>query len=469
MKDIDIYSIPLTIPTDKLKKDKYASATRNACKVCSPLGASVVYKGIRGCIPLIHGSQGCATYIRRYMISHFREPVDIASSSFTESSTVFGGASNFNQAVINITRQYHPEVIGICTTCLSETIGEDLNALVSGLFKQQSDVNIPSLVWASTPSYEGTHLLGYYKTLAAVVETFAKNEMPGNHVNILSSFQSPEDIRHLKEIVADFGVKGILLPDYSDTLDSTIWNEYRKISPGGTGIDDISLMGSAQATIEMEYAIAAQDDHYVSGGQYLKNQYNVPLFRTGIPVGIIETDKFFNALSKISNKPIPEKYNAERGRLVDSYVDGHKYVFGKRAVVYGDEDFVISTSAFLNEIGIKVVLCVTGAEKKGLQNEMDGLIGEGNVIIHEDTDFEVMRGMASELKPDILIGNSKGYYIAREMKIPVVRAGFPVHDRFGGQRLLSVGYRGTQQFFDRIVNALLEYKQENSPVGFKYM
>ena len=40
--------------------------------------------------------------------------------------------------------------------------------------------------------------------------------------------------------------------------------------------------------------------------------------------------------------------------------------------------------------------------------------------------------------------------------MPLVRVGFPIHDRIGGQRILHVGYRGTQQLFDRIVNALIE-------------
>ena len=36
-------------------------ASRNACKLCAPLGASMVFKGIEGCIPMLHGSQACAT------------------------------------------------------------------------------------------------------------------------------------------------------------------------------------------------------------------------------------------------------------------------------------------------------------------------------------------------------------------------------------------------------------------------
>jgi len=41
--------------------------------------------------------------------------------------------------------------------------------------------------------------------------------------------------------------------------------------------------------------------------------------------------------------------------------------------------------------------------------------------------------------------------------------------RFGGQRLLHLGYRGTQQLLDRITNTLLEHRQETSDVGYAYM
>ncbi len=42
--------------------------------------------------------------------------------------------------------------------------------------------------------------------------------------------------------------------------------------------------------------------------------------------------------------------------------------------------------------------------------------------------------------------------------IPVVRTGFPINDRIGGQRILSVGYAGTLAFLDRVANCLLETK-----------
>ena len=100
--------------------------------MCTPLGAALVFHGIEGTIPLLHGSQGCSTYMRRYLISHFKEPVDIASSNFSEETAVFGGGANLKLAVENVARQYSPEMIGIATTCLSETIGDDVSMILNG-------------------------------------------------------------------------------------------------------------------------------------------------------------------------------------------------------------------------------------------------------------------------------------------------------------------------------------------------
>ena len=77
--------------------------------------------------------------------------------------------------------------------------------------------------------------------------------------------------------------------------------------------------------------------------------------------------------------------------------------------------------------------------------------------------------MPEALRPELIIGNSKGYAMARRLKIPMVRVGFPIHDRVGGSRILHVGYKGAQQLFDTIVNAILTEKQTESRIGYSYM
>ncbi|WP_303924672.1 nitrogenase component 1 [Draconibacterium sediminis] len=458
-------------------KENY-KATQNACILCSPLGASVAYKGFKGCVPLIHGSQGCATYIRRYLISHYKEPIDIASSNFTEDATIFGGDENFKLAVLNIINQYKPEIIGIASTCLSETIGDDVSLFLHHFLEKHPEIDT-DFVMASTPSYQGTHIDGFHEAVSSVVKHYAKKGLSQEHLNLFPGFVSTEDLRLLKEIMADFSLEHIMMPDYSESLDNPVWDTYHRIPEGGTAKEDVVKSGSAKASIEFGTILnkgklsgrVKSKQLSNTGAQFLKNEMDVPLVNIPMPIGITQTDAFFEELKNLSGNEIPEKYSKQRGRLVDAYVDAHKYTFGKRAVVYGEEDFVVAMAAFLDEIGIELALVATGGESGMLENEIKKYCPENKdkVVVREGYDFESIREWSLENKPDILIGHSKGYYIARELNIPIVRVGFPVHDRVGGQRIKHLGYSGTQELFDKVVNALIEHKQSISPVGYKYM
>jgi len=128
--------------------------------------------------------------------------------------------------------------------------------------------------------------------------------------------------------------------------------------------------------------------------------------------------------------------------------------------------------SFLAETGIRPLLVATGGESgryaKDVARLTEGLV-PGEVEAVEGVDFHEIAGRVRELKPDLIIGNSKGQRIAREVGAPLVRFGFPIHDRFGGQRLLHVGYRGALALYDQIVNAILEVRQESSSVGYGYL
>jgi nitrogenase molybdenum-iron protein NifN len=442
-------------------------STTNACKLCKPMGAVLAFRGIQGAMPFLHGSQGCATYMRRYIISHFNEPMDIASSSLGEKHAVFGGGPNLKLGLTNIIRKFQPRLIGIASTCLTETIGDDVPMLLNEFRRENPGSGLPALVSVSTPSYSGTHMEGFHSAVRAVMTTMA-GEAKWGGVNILPGFLSPAEIRHLKEIMADFALDAVILPDISDTLDGPALAEHELIPHGGTKITDIGRMGGAVATIELGRTLT--DAH--SGGLWLERHLGVANHRLGCPIGLRESDSFFALLKELSGRSTPEKYSAERGRLLDSFADGHKYVFGKRAIVYGEEDLVAALSSFLAEIGVQPVLCASGGTSRRLQAAVDEVC-QGycleKPVVREGTDFFEISEAAAALRPDFIIGHSKGYSLARELDIPLIRVGFPIHDRLGGQRLMHVGYRGAQSLFDLIVNALLEKKQNASAVGYSYM
>ncbi len=456
----------------KTEKEPYV-ATTDSCKLCAPLGACLAFKGVEGSVPFLHGSQGCATYMRRYVISHFREPVDIASSSLGEKHAVYGGGPNLKLGLKNVMSKYNCGLIGVATTCLTETIGDDTSRLVKEFQEEFSEVmeghGNPSIVNVSTPSYAGSHVDGFNSAVRAIVDQLASDTQASvNTLNLFPGFVSPADIRYLKEIVHGFGLNPVILPDISETLDAPAATEYEKIPTGGTPIASIKAMGTASYSIEFGRCLTDS----VSASKVLADKFKVPRKNLGTPIGLRETDIFMNTLEEISCRKFPMKYELERGRLIDSYVDGHKYVSGKRAVIYGDPDMVIGLVSFLTEIGIKPVLCATGAKNQHFQSAIKAVTED---ILHEppeimdNVDFFDIEETAEKLAPDVLLGSSKGYKLARKWNIPLVRLGFPIHDRFGAQRICQLGYKGAQDLFDLIVNSLIQATQDQSPIGYTYI
>lgn len=462
----------------KISKPGRAPVTHNACTVCLPLGVSLAFRGVENAVVVLHGSQGCATYIRRYLISHFKEPVDIASSSFTEASAVFGGAQNLKTAIDNVRLSYKPAIIAVGTTCLADTIGEDVSMIVREYLKEHAgEGDLPLFVPLPIPNSRGTHIDGLHQACRAAVEYLslgpedlaqAPVERPladsRPPVGVFPGLVSPADIRYLKELVQDCGLRPVVLPDLSETMEGGLWDQYEPIPKGGTTPAEFAALRNALGTVEFSTTVRKDS----SAAELLHERLGIPLLRAPLPVGISATDRFIGTLLDWSGNEISQKHQQERDRLIDAYADGHKYLSGLRVAVFGEEDLVLGLSGFLNEVGMEVVIAGTGGRTSKLAAEMQRLYGGSPEILLEDTDFEALRQVVAEAQPDILIGNSKGYSLSRALSIPLVRVGFPIHDRFGAARVQVCGYRGTQMLFDRVVNTVIEKRQAES-IGYPYM
>jgi nitrogenase molybdenum-iron protein NifN len=267
--------------------------------------------------------------------------------------------------------------------------------------------------------------------------------------------------------VADFGLAATVLPDYSDTLDAPAWAEYQQISAGGTPLEAIGRMGGARATIEC----GAAWDTNATAGKLLEERCGVPRHDLPMPIGVNLSDRLAEKLVQLSGRALPGQHCGERGRLIDCYVDAHKHVFDKKAVLFGEQDLVIGLASLLAEVGMVPALCASGARTGRFRERVLEVAADlaDRITVLEGVDFAAIEEHAERIRPDLLIGNSKGYKLSRKLGVPLVRVGFPIHDRIDGPRLLHIGYRGAQQLFDRIANALIGVEQDASPVGYTYM
>ncbi|SHH67502.1 nitrogenase cofactor biosynthesis protein NifB [Clostridium grantii] len=437
----------------------YVNLNVNPCKMCMPMGGVMAFKGIEKAMVILHGSQGCSTYIRRHMATHYNEPIDIASSSLTEQGTVYGGADNLKKGIMNVLSSYEPSVIGVQTTCLAETIGEDIERIILELREEKPELNNVKIVPVPTPGYEGTQAEGYYRALKSMVVNLTKKTKKNSKINIIAGNLNPGDIKALKEILEDFSVEYVLLPDVSDTLDAPFTTEFKRLPDGGTKIEDIEIMGGSIATIEMGATI----EKAYSPGEYLKEEYGVPLYKCAIPIGLENTDIFFEILSSITKKPMPAKYKKQRGLLLDAMIDAHKYNSEARAIIYGEPELAYGITKLCLENGIKPISVATGSVNKKLKELIENIYFLNNLderaIILDDTDFETIEQVALKEKANIMIGNSDGRRIEENHGIALVRVGFPIHDRIGAQRKCITGYKGTMDLIEETANVMLSKKE----------
>ncbi|GFZ34577.1 nitrogenase cofactor biosynthesis protein NifB [Clostridium zeae] len=435
----------------------------NPCKMCMPMGAVLAFKGIEKNMVILHGSQGCSTYIRRHMATHYNEPIDIASSALTENGTVYGGSSNLKSGLKNMIKLYNPTTIGVMTTCLAETIGEDIKRIINEFYEEEGLELKDKLkiIPVPTPGYGGTHEEGYYRALRAILENLCKpkKKEKNGKINIICGNLNPGDVRNIKEALNKFKISYTLLPDVSLNLDMPYINEYSRLNPGGTKISDIEDMGNAVATIEMGVTV----DEALSPGVYLRNEFDIPLFRCGLPIGLRNTDIFLKLVSKVMLEDIPKELIEDRGRHLDYMIDNHKHNGEARAAIYGEAELALSLVKLCKENGIEPRIIATGAKNPIfidlVREELKDISKE--YILLDDTDFETIEKYSKELEVNVMLGNSDGRRIAEKLHIEIVRVGFPVHDRVGAQRKITTLYNGTSNLIDEIANVIMAHKEHS--------
>jgi len=436
--------------------DKVKLVNENQCHMCMPLGGVIAFKGIENAMVLVHGSQGCSTYMRLTNVEHYHEPIDVASSSLNEKQTIYGGEKNLKKALDNVIRVYDPKVIGVVTTCLTETMGEDLGRIIAS-YRSERDAEDVDIIPVPTPSYDKSHTEGFWKATRETVAYYAKSlDKPHNRVNVIIPHISTADIRAIKQIFEIWGIEYTLLPDYSMTLDRPYNGKYQKIPSGGTRTEDISGMADAPLTIQFGKTC----DVSMSPGNYLSENFGVPLVNLPLPFGVENTDLLMRTLEDFTGRKMPEKLVHERGWLIDAMADSHKYNATAKPVIYGEPELVYAYSCVCMENGAVPEVIATGTHNSHLSSMLDERFSEADIEpqILQEADFAAVEKAAAESGANIAVGHSGGKLLSEKHGIPIVRAGFPVHDRVGGQRILSAGYSGTLAFLDRFTNTILERK-----------
>ena len=423
------------------------SCTVNPLKMSQPLGASYAYMGMDSCMPMMHGSQGCTAFGLVVMVRHFREAIPLQTTAMNEATTILGGMDNIEKAIVNIKARANPALIGICSTGLTETKGEDVMGDLKLIRAKHPELGDTQVVYCSTPDYVGAFQDGWSCAVLAMIQALVEpvQQRRDNQINILAGcHMTAGDLEELREIIEAFDLYSIIMPDVSGSLDGHIPEEFSPTTLGGTTLHQVRDMAASMLTLVI-------GEHMRGCAMELEMRAGVGFEMLDRLTGLEASDRLFATLARVSGRPVPVKYRRQRTQLVDAMLDGHFFFGGKKIAIGAEPDLLWSMANWLSEMGCVITAAVT-TTKSPLLGEMPC----AEVLIGDLEDLETRTSGC-----DLLITHSHGRQMAERTGIPFFRMGIPMFDRLGNAHRLSVGYRGTRDLVFEIGNMLMAAEHQS--------
>jgi len=287
------------------------ACTVNPLKMSQPIGGALAFMGIKNAMPLLHGSQGCTSFGLVLFVRHFRESIPLQTTAMSEVATVLGGLENVEQAIVTIASKTKPDIIGICSTGVTETKGDDVEGYIRLIRQRHPAFDNVAIVYVSTPDFKDAFEDGWSKTVAKMVDELVQAPPPTlvrnpEQVNVLpGSHLTPGDIDELRDILDAFGLHATFVPDIAGSLDGHVPDDFTPTTHGGVSVAEIAGMGAAAFTI-------AIGEQMRSAAVTLQKKAGVPFELFDRLTGLAPNDELMALLGRISGRPVPLKYRRQR-------------------------------------------------------------------------------------------------------------------------------------------------------------
>ncbi|MBI5259696.1 MAG: nitrogenase iron-molybdenum cofactor biosynthesis protein NifN [Burkholderiales bacterium] len=423
----------------------------NPLKMSQPLGAAYAFMGLAGCMPVMHGSQGCTSFGLVLLVRHFKEAIPLQTTAMNEATTIMGGFDNIEKAILNIHSRTRPQIIAICSTGLTETKGDDVDGFIALVRQRHPALADTAIVYVSTPDYSGAFQDGWAKAVTTLVSQLPEPEaapVPGA-INVLpGAHLSPGDIEELREIIEAFGLQPTFVPDVSGSLDGHIPQEWLGTTLGGTRLADLRALAGASHTL-------ALGEQMHPAALALQARCGVPFTVFDRVSGLTATDALVQKLSELSGRPVPTRLRRQRSQLVDAMLDGHFHFGNVKVALAAEPDLLWQAGMVLSEMGAELAVAVTTTASPLLER-----LPTPEVLIGDLEDFE---RLAQAAGATLLMTHSHGRQAAERLGLPLFRLGIPTFDRIGNAHTCHVGYRGTRNFIYQVGNLLIEQIPHHGP------
>ncbi|WFN33739.1 nitrogenase component 1 [Methanogenium sp. S4BF] len=270
---------------------------------CTVMGVLSVSAFLTDAVTLIHGPDGCThintSLLHTTLAEHdiFRIP-EIVSTGLGEDEIIFGGEDALHDALTAVCGE-DPAAVVVASTCVSETIGDD----VAGICSQPWDC--PVIYVPSSGFLGGTFTDGYTSTLTAL-SSFIPSPSPAGRnrgtVNIIGEknleFEAEDNFQEVSRILGMLGLEVNI-------------RYVRDIT-----VADIERFGDAGLTLFREDTSGILGRHFNA----CTGIPSLPEF----PVGLTATLQFIRDAARLTGRDSTEAVHAEEERqaaLADEFSD----------------------------------------------------------------------------------------------------------------------------------------------------
>ncbi len=324
----------------------------NPLKLSQPMGALLCFLGIKNTMPLMHGAIGCASFSKVFFTRHFNDPIAIQTTAVNDITAVIdGGDYSISEAIKNITLKVKPDLVGLFTTGLTETKGDDIKGATYLLR------DVQKMVYVHTPDFEGGLESGWAKSIEAIIEQLVEQKLqinPAKAVLIPNVNFTPLETEKLKEQLELLGFDEVLaLPDLSESLDGHLGIKQGALSSGGITINEIKELGDSAVVITIGQSVKKAGEKLKEKNEAMKHLHFESVG------GLLQSDQFYKSLLEFQGIKTPhQRVQRWRKRLQDALLDTHFLLGGKKIVIALEYDQALSIGNILNEVGANITAVV---------------------------------------------------------------------------------------------------------------
>jgi nitrogenase molybdenum-iron protein alpha chain len=337
--------------------------------------------------------------------------------------------------VIYADREFRPETIIVCNSCVPALIGNDIDSILQDPGKETAAVIMPiHCEGFKTKLMATAYDAVYHGILKKYVrhpdrrellyqtgeEKFREAYRRSRNVNILNAgSMSRSDETELRRLLEGLGLNVTFIPCYAEPEDFQYALE--------TSLN-VSICGT-------------HDDYFVG---HLQEKYNIPFVMDTIPIGRKNTDRWIGKIAEHFGleKEAGRLIEAENRELNEALEPFREKLHGKRVYLAGGEMRIVATAEILQDLGMEVV----GFKAHHYDQFVEPIFGALEGI--DDVQFSVatnqpfeMSNILARLKPDVLITHTGGNNIAARHGLLLLPLFGPVYNYCGFSGVFEVARR----------------------------